>query len=118
MAPRRDAATEAVRSLGAADGCGIGAGLVELLERFGIELQIGGAEQLAELIEIGRAGDRSGDARLREQPGEGYASGRRAVRFRDSVERVQNSETALIQIFLHQAPSRALGQIRFGTVLA
>ena len=34
------------------------------------------------------------------------------------VERVQDSETALVQIFLHEGPSRALGQIRFRTVLA
>src|SRR5258708_30280150 len=71
-----------------------------------------------ELSEICRAGNRRGSARLRQQPGEGYSGWRRAVSFRHLVERAQDSETALVQIFLHEARSRALGQIRFGTVLA
>src|ERR1700724_3944674 len=44
--------------------------------------------------------------------------GGRALSFRHLVERAQDSETALVQIFLHEGPSRTLGQIRFGTVLA
>src|ERR1700687_3930920 len=88
------------RSVGAARACGIGAGLVEFLQRFGIQLQIGGTEQLMELIEICRAGNRSGNARLRQQPGQGYLGRRRAVSFRHLVERAQDSETALVQIFL------------------
>src|SRR5260221_2235103 len=71
-----------------------------------------------ELIEICRAGNRSGTARLGQQPGEGYSGWRRAVSFGHLVERAQDSETALIQVFLHEGRSRALGQIRLGTVLA
>ena len=71
-----------------------------------------------ELIEICHAGNRSGNARLRQQPGQGYSGWRCAVSFRHLVERAQDSETALVQIFLHERPSRALGQIRFRTVLA
>src|SRR5712664_2417397 len=54
----------AIRSVGTAHACGIRAGLVECLQRFGIQLQIGGTEQLVELIEICRAGNWSGNARL------------------------------------------------------
>ena len=43
---------------------------------------------------------------------------RRAVSFRHLVERTQDSETALVQIFPHEGRSRALGKIRFGAVLA
>src|SRR5882672_8236358 len=63
-----------------------------------------------ELIEICRAGNRSGNARLRQQPGEGYSGWRRAVSFRHLVERAQDSETALVQIFLHEGRSRALAR--------
>jgi hypothetical protein len=61
-----------------------------------------------ELLEICRAGNRSGNARLRQQPGEGYSGWRRAVSFRHLVERAQDSETALVQIFLYEGPSLAL----------
>src|SRR2546421_5550075 len=71
-----------------------------------------------ELIEICHAGNRSGNARLRQQPGQGHSGWRCAVSFRHLVERAQDSKTALVQIFLHERPSRALGQIRFRTVLA
>jgi hypothetical protein len=59
-------------SVGAARACGICAGPIEFLERFGIQLQIGGTEQLMELIEICSTGNWSGNARLRQQPGDGY----------------------------------------------
>src|SRR3984893_1628339 len=71
-----------------------------------------------ELIETCRAGNRSGNARLRQQPGESYPAWRRPVRFRHLVEGSQDSEAALVQILLHGRPSRASCQIRFGTVLA
>src|SRR6266700_8188625 len=85
-----------IPSVGTARACGICAGLAEFLQRFGIKLQIGCAKQLMKLIEICHAGNRSGNTRLRQQPGEGYLGWRRAVSFRHLVERGQDSETALV----------------------
>src|SRR5262245_33987085 len=60
---------------------------VEGLQRGRIQLQLCGFEQVLELGHGGGAGDWSGDARLRQQPGDGDAALRGVLFLRDLVER-------------------------------
>src|SRR5690349_12654995 len=84
------------------------AGLVQRSDRFRVELQRRRAQDLRELIEIGRADDRRRDAGPRHEPGERDL---RRLRMRSSPDRVERSENlhpTRIEEFLHAGSASAL----------
>src|SRR6185437_1011253 len=95
----------------------IRARLVQSLNSGRIQLQLCGLQQLIQLLQAGGAGDRGGDARPRDEPGQSHLRRCGTVFFCDTFQRVHNLQPALVQVFLDKLASRALFEVGLGAIL-
>ena len=91
---------------------------IERLDRVGIELEVRGGDQVLELIQVGGAGDRGGDAGARHQPGERHLRRVGLQAGGDLVQRLEDAQAALVEMLLHAAAARALLEVGLRAVLA
>ncbi len=92
--------------------------IVQRLNRSWVQLKVRRFHQFLQLLDAGGARNRGGDARPRNQPGNRHFP-RRGIKLGSHfIQRGQNSEPAIVQIFLHHLPARSLGKIALRPVLA
>src|SRR3954470_17540356 len=82
------------------------------------ELELRRPHEAVDLFRVRGACDRRRDAFARDEPGECYLGGLRAVRPGDCIERGEDAQAALVEIFLDAAGAGAALQVRLGAVFA